>query len=262
MTHPLSTHGAPASAWLSQFKANPAARIRLFCFPYAGGGALTYRNWAENLPPTVEVCPVDLPGRGRRLREAAFTSLRDLVRAAAEALEPHLYEPFAFFGHSMGAIISFELARMIKKERDLKPLHVFVSSRRAPICPSDEPPTYNLPQQEFLEDLRRLNGTPKEVLEHPELLQLLLPILRSDFEVCQTYEYLPGPPLDCPITALGGALDTDVTRAHLECWREMTSSTFRLFMSPGDHFHINSFQPVLLRTLNQELESVVRQLGR
>jgi medium-chain acyl-[acyl-carrier-protein] hydrolase len=262
MTQSISANATQASTWLPQFKPNSRARIRLFCFPYAGGGSLTYRNWAEKLPPSVEVCPVDLPGRGRRLREQAFTNLDDLVRAAAVALQPRLYEPFAFFGHSMGAIISFELARLIKQEYGLKPLHVFVSSRRAPQCPSDEPSTYDLPQVEFIEDLRRLNGTPKEVLEHPELLQVLLPILRSDFEVCQTYRYLPGPPLECPITAFGGALDADVTRTHMEGWREMTSAGFKLFMSPGDHFHINSFQPQLLHTLSTELEAVVSLLGR
>jgi medium-chain acyl-[acyl-carrier-protein] hydrolase len=261
MTNTMTVNTTQPNAWLAQCATNPQARLRLFCFPYAGGGSVIYRAWADNLPTTVEVYPVELPGRGRRLREVPFTRLHHMVEAIAEALRPQLTKPFAFFGHSMGAVISFELARLLRQEYGLKPQHIFVSSRRAPQIPNDGPVTYNLPETEFLDDLRRLNGTPGEVLEHPELLQLVMPLLRSDFEVCQTYEYVPGPPLDCPITAFGGVLDPDVRREHMEAWREHTSAAFRLYMLSGDHFFIHSTQSLLLRTLAQEIHALTSRIA-
>ena len=251
-----------AGPWFSQCRSNTDARLRLFCFPYAGGGASIYRMWPESLPAFVEVCPLELPGRGRRLKEPAFTQLRPMVEAAAQALRPELTKPFALFGHSMGALVAFELARLFEREAGLKPARVFVSARRAPHLPDDEPNTYNLPHAEFLEDVRRLNGTPKEVLEHEELLELVIPLLRADFEVCQTYQYIPGTPLACPISAFGGVLDPDVHREHLEAWREHTSAGFSLHMFPGDHFHINSSQFLLLKVLSQELESIFSQVRK
>ena len=193
------------------------------------------------------------------MREAPFTRIEHLVPALAEALRPQLDKPFAFFGHSMGAMISYELARLLEWKYGLSPVHVFVSSRRAPQLANDEAPTYNLPEKEFLDYLKGLNGTPREVLDHPELLQVLLPMLRSDFEVCQTYEYVQGERLSCPITAYGGILDSDISRQHLEAWREQTSADFKLVMFPGDHFYINTSAPLLLRALDQELRSIVSQ---
>lgn len=245
------------NAWLAHCKPNPAAKLRLFCFPYAGGGAIIYRDWHENLPAAVECWPIELPGRGRRMREGAFTRVAPLVRELAQVLLPHLNKPFAFFGHSMGALIGFELAVLLLNEHRLKPLRLFVSSRRAPQCPQDDLQTYNLPEPEFIADLRRLDGTPKEVLEHPELLQLLLPVLRSDFELCQTYEYTRGTLLETPITALGGELDMDVSREQLEGWRERTAAEFKMHILPGGHFYLQNSRESLFRILNQDLHTLI-----
>lgn len=165
--------------------------------------------------------------------------------------------PMVFFGHSMGAIIAFELARYLRKERNVNVVHLFVSGRRAPQIAPDELMTHNLPEPEFLETLRTLNGTPKEVFEHPELLELMIPLLRADFAVCQTYDYAHEPPLDCPITAFGGLNDGDVTRAQLEAWRKQTASSFSLRMLPGDHFFINSAQPLLFELMSQDLARLI-----
>lgn len=233
-------------------KAN--ARLRLFCFPYAGGGAAIYRAWPAGLPKSVEVRPVQLPGREGRLREAPFSSLRPMVEAVGEALLPLLDMPFAFFGHSMGGILSFELARWLRREHGLAPEHLFVSARWAPQVIDEDPPTYNLPEAEFLEEVRSLNGTPEEVLKHPELLQLILPLLRADFEVCQAYTYEAEPPLNCPLTVYGGLMDETVERHKLEGWREHTTGPFTLRMFPGNHFFLNSDRSLLLHTLSQDLE--------
>jgi medium-chain acyl-[acyl-carrier-protein] hydrolase len=242
------------SRWLSGYKPNPRAALRLFCFPYAGGAANIFHSWPNSLPPSVEVCPVQLPGRGNRLPEPAFTGLELLVESAARELLPFFDKPFAFFGHSMGAIISFELANRLRLEQRREPVHLFVSGRQAPQIPVDEMPTYNLPEKDFLDELRRLKGTPADVLEHAELMQLMLPLLRADFELIQTYRFAPRPLLDCPITAFGGMEDTEVTRESLEAWREMTTGAFKLRMLPGDNFFLNTARPLFLQTLARDLQ--------
>lgn len=241
------------SNWITKPRPNPHAQLRLFCFPYAGGTAQIFHEWPTGLPPFVEVCPVRLPGRGSRLAEPAETNLLRLVETAAPALAPHFDRPFAFFGHSMGAVIAFELARHLRATGGAGPARLFVSGRGAPQIESERSLTHNLPDAEFVETLRRLKGTPEEVLDHRELQELMLPILRADFEAIGTYVYAEGEPLDCPVTAFGGIQDLGVSRQALEGWREQTSSHFNLRMLPGDHFFIHSAQPLLLRTLTREL---------
>lgn len=243
------------SNWLSGQKQVRQDNQQLFCFPYAGGAASIYRDWPKKLPASIEAHPVQLPGRGNRLGEAPFRRIEPLVESTAEALLPYLKGSFAFFGHSMGAIISFELACFLRKERLPTPTHLFLSGRPAPHLIKKEAATYNLPEPEFIEELRRLRGTPQEVLDHPELMAVVSPILRADFEICQTYEYSPKPPLECPITAFGGLQDQDVTREQLDGWREYTNSSFVLRMFPGDHFFLHESAPVLLRMIAQEMST-------
>lgn len=239
--------------WVICTKPNPQANLRLFCFPYAGGGALSFRTWPNGLSTTIEVCAVELPGRGTRMRLAPFTQLESLVEALAQALLPNLNKPFALFGHSMGGLVSFELARLLRRKYGLLPVHLFVSGRRAPQVPDLDPPIHALPEPAFLDELRRYNGTPEAVLENKELMQLLLPILRADFAVLETYVYTTEPPLGCPITAFGGLQDCKVSCDHLEAWRNQTSASFSLQMLPGDHFFLNSAQALLLQSLTQHL---------
>ncbi|HYP25227.1 MAG TPA: thioesterase II family protein [Blastocatellia bacterium] len=242
-----------ATPWVVIPKPNPSASVRLFCFPYAGGTAAGFRKWPAGLPNSVEVWSVQYPGRGSRIRESPFTRIAPLVDAAAEALMPYMDSPFAFFGHSMGAVVAFELSRILRRELSRTPLHLFVSGRRAPQVVDDTDEIYKLPDDEFVEELRRLNGTPAEVLEHKELMQLMLPLLRADFEAIGTYEYREEPPLACPISAFGGLEDQDVSRDNLAAWRSQTTSSFSVRMMPGDHFFLHSGEPLLLGALAQEL---------
>jgi medium-chain acyl-[acyl-carrier-protein] hydrolase len=250
------------TSWLSYYKPNPQAEIRLFCFPYAGGSALIYRKWAGSLPKNVEICPVQLPGRGTRLRDQPFTRLIPMVETLAAALLPYLDRPFAFFGHSMGAAIAFELARHLRQRYLPEPEHLFVSGRNAPQIPRTTPLTYHLPDSEFIEEVRRLNGTPQEVLEHPELMQLMLPLLRTDFAVVQTYIHATGEPLSAPITAFGGLLDHDVRREYLEAWSKQTAARFSLRMFPGDHFFLHTSQALVLKALAQDLNHTATRLSQ
>jgi medium-chain acyl-[acyl-carrier-protein] hydrolase len=175
------------------------------------------------------------------------------VHAATQALSPYLDKPFGFFGHSMGAIISFEVSRLLRREYGRQPAYIFVSGRRAPQIPCAGPITHNLATPAFIEELRRLNGTPGEVIENPELMKLMLPIIRADFEVCETYDYIPEPPLNCPIAAFGGLQDEDVSIGHLEGWRLQTTGPFSLHLFRGDHFYLHRSQSLLIKAISQEL---------
>jgi medium-chain acyl-[acyl-carrier-protein] hydrolase len=248
--------------WVVPSKARGGEGLRLFCFPYAGGGPHIFRTWRQHLPLYVEVCPVQLPGHNGRLGEKAFTQLPPLVAALASGLRPLLDLPFAFFGHSLGAMISFELARHLRREGGPEPFHLFVSGSRAPQVPSTEPPTYDLPDDEFIEELKRLNGTPEELLEHEDLMKLMLPILRADFSICQTYSYTPEPALECPITAFGGEDDSETSEGRLEAWREQTNAHFRMHVYTGDHFFINAAQPLILHAISQELQQFEYRVRR
>lgn len=250
---------SPTDRWLAYREPNPRARLRLFCLPYAGGGASVYRGWGQSLPADVEVCPVQLPGRESRLREAPFAHWQPLVEALAEVLPPHFDLPFAFFGHSMGALLSFELARTLRRRGGPQPLHLFVSGRRAPQLPAREEPIHQLPEPQFIEKLRELNGTPEEVLQHAELMRLLLPILRADFGINETYDYVEEAPFDFGISAFGGLGDTDVTKEDVELWKTHTRGRFRIRMLPGDHFFVHSGRDLITEALSRDLAELSSQ---
>jgi medium-chain acyl-[acyl-carrier-protein] hydrolase len=248
-----TTECRATASWLIVPRPNLRARLRLFCFPYAGGGAATYLAWPGLLPEDIEVCCLQLPGRGGRIREQPYTRLRPLAEAIAENLRPHLGKPFAFFGHSMGALVCFEVARLLRREGGPKPLHLFASACRAPQLSDDRPATHDLPEPQFLAVLRRYEGTPQEVLDNWEIMQLAIPVLRADFEVTQTYAYEDGPPLDCPLTALGGLQDQTVSREQIEAWGRQTTARFVSRMFPGGHFFLNTSGHVLLSIISRDL---------
>jgi len=241
------------NSWINCPQPNPQANLRLFCFPYAGGSSMIFRTWCNSLPHNVEVCAVEYPGRGRQMQSPPIAQLEPLVKAIASSVLPYLDKPFAFFGHSMGGLVSFELTRLLRLDYNLKPFRLFICGRRAPQIPPTKPPIHVLPDPELLEELRTLNGTPKAVLENPELMQIFLPILRADFAVLETYTYTPQQPLDCPISIFGGWQDKEVSHEALQAWREQTIATFSLQMFDDDHFFIHSQQDLLLKLISQEL---------
>ena len=247
---------SPVHAWLTFPKPNRHARLRLFCFPYAGGGASIYRAWPDHLPPDIDVCSIRLPGRENRLKEAPFTQLPALIQALMGVLSEHFDKPFLFFGHSLGALISFELARALRECQSPGPAQLFVSGCRAPQLPDREPPMRHLPDPEFVAGLRRLKGTPENVLHHRELMQLLLPTLRADFALFETYAYEPQEPLDCPIFAYCGLEDTKTGRDEMMAWRAQTRGAFSLRMFPGDHFFLHRDQAMLLQVMSQEIRTI------
>lgn len=249
----MTSRESRSDPWVVRRRPDPAARLRLFCLPYAGGGTRLFHGWEEELPEQIEVCALRLPGRESRFNEEPHRRVETLTEAIGESLTRYLDRPYAFLGHSMGALLGFELTRKFRRDGNRLPLHLFVSGRHAPHTPDPYPPIHHLPQDEFLAELRRHNGTPLEVLEHPELMDLVMPTLRADFSVCETYSYSEGPPIDSPISAFGGIEDPDIKRVHLEPWAEQTTGSFVVRLFPGDHFFIRTARSSFLRAVAGEL---------
>ncbi len=245
--------------WFVTRKPNPNAYLRLFCFPYSGAGASVYNSWIERLPATIELCAVQLPGRETRLAEPPHQELSTLVEAVATALLPYTNQPFAFFGHSMGALLSFELTRYLRSHHHIQPLHLFVSGHSAPQLDRMQPPIHDLPDPELIQELRRYNGTPEAVFAHPELLNMLLPILRADFALYETYAYRPDAPLNCPLSVFGGLQDREAPYERLEPWRAQTRGTCALEMFPGDHFYFNHESTLFFQSFARQLQDTAEK---
>jgi medium-chain acyl-[acyl-carrier-protein] hydrolase len=232
--------------------------MRMFCFPYAGGGAAIYRGWENYVPSGVEILAIQPPGRGNRFREPAFDRMDHLVAAAATAMEPFLHLPIVLFGHSVGAMASFELAHRLGYH-GVKVRHLFVSGARAPQLRRNRYNIHDLPEDEFITELKTLNGTPPEVLENPELMRMISKTLRADFAIAETYSCSHAEPLSCPITVLGGLDDTLAAREDLEAWRIHTTNSFDLWQLPGDHFFIHTSDSLILRIVSRELTRLINK---
>lgn len=236
--------------WIVNSRMNRLARLRLFCFPPAGCGASVFHGWSENLPAEIDVCPVQLPGRENRLMEPPFTSVSLLVRSLTKWLRPYLDIPFVIFGHSMGALIGFELARHLRRKGQPGPSLLFVSSCRAPQRSIPNSRLHSLPDHMFLQ---ALGGMPSEIRQNDEAMRLMLPTLRADFFLCETYTYVSEVPLSCSISAIGGVQDSTVGRNDLADWSVQTKGTFKLLMLPGGHFYWRNNQTPLLTAMFSDL---------
>jgi medium-chain acyl-[acyl-carrier-protein] hydrolase len=194
------------------------------------------RHWSIGMPPDVELCAIQLPGREDRVREPPMTSFPELAAAIAYVLP--LDRPFGFFGHSLGALIAFEVARELRRRGLPGPASLVVSGAHAPQMPFSGPQLGDLPDSLFLDHIRSLDGTSDEALQHADLMQVLLPALRADFRLYEDYRYLPQPPLGCPIRAFGGLDDATATEGDIAQWRAQTSASFAVRMFEGGHFFI------------------------
>ncbi len=232
--------------WLAYRMPSDTALMRLFCFPYAGAGASIFLPWTKALPDWVDVCPVQLPGREARIRETAHVRLQPLVESACLGLLEYLDRPFCFFGHSIGGLLAFEIARKLRRISDRRPELLMVSGCVAPHIPNRSKLRHDLPRDEMLELLGALGGTPPEVLSSPELMQIMLPILCADLEICDTHTHTQEMPIASPILACGGASDPLTPREDLEQWRGHTQAAFELHLLPGSHFFIHSAMSELL----------------
>ncbi len=242
---------SPGGAWFPNADPAQPTALRLFCFPHAGGGTLMYRTWPAGLPEAVAVLPARFPGRETRISEPPVDRMGPLIEALVEAIRPFLNGRFAFYGHSMGAAIAFELARELRRRNLPAPAGLFVSAARAPQFRLNHVPPPEPADAELIAELRKLEGIPAEALANEELLRTILPTVRADAALYRNYIYTGEPPLDCPIRAYGGTEDANITRDHLEGWARQTTASFALEMLPGGHFFINSgsFVALLARDL-------------
>jgi medium-chain acyl-[acyl-carrier-protein] hydrolase len=212
-------------------------------------------SWGRETPCSIEVCAVQLPGREGRLKERPYTEVTELIDATFEGLQPYLDDvPFALFGHSMGALLAFELARRIRRAGGPAPVRLFVSGHRAPELPRRHPAIAHLRDPEFITEIcRRYGGVPDEVLRQPELLALFLPCLRADMTLIEHYQYVDAAPLECPLSAYGGREDLEATEAQLSRWRAQTRSSFTLRQFGGTHFYIRDARKELIAAVCRDL---------
>jgi surfactin synthase thioesterase subunit len=237
-------------------------RLRLFCLPYAGGGTSLYSTWNRRLPPEVQVCALPFPGREHLWQEGLLDRLEPLLKQLVRALEGRLDLPYALFGHSLGALVAFELARRLRQQYGTHPACLFFSGRQAPHLAERLGPIHLLPTEEFIEQLRgRYDGIPQAIFENPEWLQFFLPVLRADMAVLETYQHKSGSPFQCPIGVFGGLEDRLVGIEELEAWRVHTTGAFQLQLYPGGHFFIHDANLPLVAVIAEQLHEPLHTEG-
>ena len=249
---------AAPSRWFSRFDESGWPDFTLFCFPYAGGNANAYRRWASWVDPHIEIAAVKLPGRGPRVSEplgADFSAIVDMLAQAV--LADAGTRRFGFFGHSMGALMMFEVARTLALRGLRGPECVFASGRQAPHLPVSSRRRAALSDAEFVDDLRRLEGTPRELLDNVQLLKIFLPMIRADFTLLDAWRYEPSPPLAMPLYTLAGQADPDVPLAAVDAWAEWAGAGFEQLTYEGGHFFVHEQER---RVVNDVSERVMRHL--
>lgn len=232
------------SAWIMP-EVQCSSKMRLFCFPFAGGGASAYRNWLRDSSKDLEIIAVQPPGRENRMGDNPLRSMDEIVIGAVHEIMKYGDRPYSFFGHSLGARVAFECVRKLRDLKHRLPDHLFVSGSRSPEIPEPNP-LHHLDDNRFVEELKRFSGTPQAIIDNRELMDLFLPILRADFTVDETYQFMEAAPLPLPVTAFCGTEDEEATLQEVEGWRRHTTSRFRLNCIEGGHFFVlESWEEVL-----------------
>jgi medium-chain acyl-[acyl-carrier-protein] hydrolase len=248
----MSQTNLDSTPWLLCPNPRPKAQLRLFCFPYAGAGASVFRPWAMAAPPEIEVYGVQLPGRESRFKEPLFTQIAPLIDPIITNLRARLDQPFAFFGHSVGALIGFEVTRRLQQRSLPMPQRLFVSARQAPQLLLPDQPLHCLSTANLKEKLLHYGGTPPAILQNDEWMELFLPILRADLALNETYRYTAAAPLNCPISAFGGLQDRQVSVDSVEAWAEQTTQSFNLRLLSGGHFFLKAETPAILQAIQED----------
>jgi surfactin synthase thioesterase subunit len=252
-------------AWFLCFRRRPEAKLRLLAFPYAGGGASIFRTWGDALPPSVEVMAVQPPGRETRINESPYQDLGRLVASLASAVRSQMSLPTVFFGHSMGAILAFELTRQLRRIGAAGPVHLVLSAHRAPHLPERMTDLHALPEPDLIRAVgERYQPIPEAILAERELLDLTLPTLRADLKLGETWAYSAEEPLSIPLSVFGGTRDPVADESEVRAWSSYTTGLFSPKFFDGDHFFVTDprTKPFVLQALADVLAEVaVRGLG-
>jgi surfactin synthase thioesterase subunit len=248
----MTTPGDGRELWLRNYRPAPQAPVQLVCFPHAGGSASFYAPLARALAPAVDVVAVQYPGRQDRRREANVADLHDLAATVSAVLRPLADRPIALFGHSMGASLAFEVARLLEDRAGRAPERLFASGRRAPSRRGSSM-VHLLPDEGLLADVRRLSGTDPRILGDDEMLRLALPAIRSDYRAAERYVMRPGAPLSCPITVLAATDDPSTGAEEAAAWSEHTTGRCEVQFYTGGHFFLTAHQESIARTVRDRL---------
>ncbi|MEH2628724.1 medium-chain acyl-[acyl-carrier-protein] hydrolase [Bradyrhizobium sp. AZCC 1719] len=233
------------------------ARARVYCLPHAGGAAGMFRTWPELLPTDIEICAVEYPGHGSRLGEPLLETIEQVARSVADLVAAGPSEPYALFGHSMGSLVAFEACHLLAARGSAMPRLLIASGHRAPKAPQSTPPMHAAPHAEFIAHLRQLGATPPEVFRSPDLLELVLPILRADFRACETYRPRDRSKLRIDIAAYGGFCDEDTGRDELLAWQQETTGECVVRMFPGGHFFVLDCADRVVAMLERDLAKAI-----
>lgn len=249
------TYLSSASPWIVTHTPRPEAKLKLICFPFAGGSASFYHDWSRYLPENIEISSVELPGRGMRFGEPLLYHISTITKPLLEVLKPLFEKQIMFFGHSLGAILGFEVACRLQ-DMGYTAKAFIASGCRAPCIPQEETPLHALPDELLVAQLNQYNGTPSDVLNDPDILALFLPIIRADLQVNETYDVEPAIRLKCPICAFAGESDREAAPSLVEPWQSMTDSEFNLTVLSGGHFFLKENQKIFMLHLNKYLAAI------
>ncbi|WP_433789715.1 thioesterase II family protein [Actinoplanes sp. CA-252034] len=240
------------NAWIRRFHREPDSRVTLVCFPHAGGSASFFYPVSDAMQSTLQVVALQYPGRQDRRLERPLTSIAELADQSYTALRPLMDRPLAFFGHSMGATLAFEVAVRMKRELGSGPVTLFASGRRAPSRHRTET-VHQLDDDGIVAELKTLSGTDTRILGDLELLRMIMPAIRGDYIAAETYRYEPGPALDCPIVALTGDADPKVSLDEAQAWADHTTGGFELRVFGGGHFFLAQHQRAVINLISDQL---------
>jgi len=246
--------------WISCYEARENAKIRLICIPHGGGGSHVYKEWAEKLPDFIEVYALNFPGRGSRREENAICNMFELRDKIANVISQISDKPYVMFGHSVGALVAYEVAKEIEKQGIMPPLRLILSAHKAPEDSKEDEPMYTLSDEDLMSKILELGLLPQNVLENKELLDFILPPLRADFEISETYEYEKSDALNIPITATFGKTDPLLNEQDIQKWEKYTNSEYKIKEYDGDHFYTVSKQDILFNDIVKELKQDLKAL--
>lgn len=245
------------SNWFKVYQSSPTPKLRLFCFPYAGGSAQIFSQWAQHLPSHVDLFAIQSPGRGRRFSEKPIGCLSTKVDLLHQEILPYTDVPYVFIGHSNGALLAFELARELQKSGNCNLKHIVLSAKRAPQLPRLKPAIHALPQEQFLAQLKAYNFTPDEVLENAELMEIFIPMLRADFSLSDTHQFQVKPSLEADASLYWGNEDDDIPKEDILAWENLIQGQCKLVEFNGGHFFIADNESQFLFNIKQLIKDLI-----